>query len=42
MIRERRFDPGLYGLGDGLGLVSGIVLAVSSFTGWYTGERARA
>ena len=38
MIRERRFDPGLYGLGDGLGLVGGIVLAVSSFTGWYTGE----
>ena len=38
MIRERRFDPGLYGLGDGLGLVAGIVLAVSSFTGWYTGE----
>ena len=38
MIRERRFDPGLYGLGDGLGLVAGIVLAVSAFTGWYTGE----
>lgn len=41
MIRERRFDPGLYGLGDGLGLVSGIVLAVSSFTGWYTGEEGQ-
>lgn len=38
MNRERRFDPGLYGLGDGLGLVAGIVLAVSAFTGWYTGE----
>ena len=38
MLRERRFDSGLFGLGDGLALVSGIVLAVSSFTGWYTGE----
>ena len=38
VTRERRFDPGLFGLGDGLGLVSGVVLAVSSFTGWYTGE----
>lgn len=38
MNRERRFDPGLYGLGDGLGLVAGVVLAVSAFTGWYTGE----
>ena len=38
MISERRFDPGLYGLGDGLALVAGIVLAVSSFTGWYTGD----
>jgi hypothetical protein len=37
-MRERRFDPGLLGLGDGLGLVAGLVLAVSSFTGWYTGE----
>lgn len=36
-MRERRFDPVL-GLGDGLGLVAGVVLAVSSFTGWYTGE----
>jgi len=26
------------GLGDGLGVVAGVVLAVSSFTGWYTGE----
>ena len=37
-MRERRFDPGLLGLGDGLGVVAGVVLAVSSFTGWYTGE----
>lgn len=37
-MRERRFDPGLFGLGDGLGLVAGVVLAASSFTGWYTGE----
>jgi hypothetical protein len=37
-MRERRFDPGVLGLGDGLGLVAGVVLAVSSFTGWYTGE----
>ena len=40
MLRERRFDTGLFGLGDGLALVAGIVLAVSSFTGWYTGEGA--
>ena len=38
VTRERRLDPGLIGLGDGLGLVAGVVLAVSSFTGWYTGE----
>jgi hypothetical protein len=38
VIRERRFDPGVLGLGDGLGLVAGVVLAVSSFTGWYTGQ----
>jgi hypothetical protein len=35
---ERRFVPAAFGLGDGLGLVAGIVLAVSAFTGWYTGE----
>jgi hypothetical protein len=35
---ERRFAPAAFGLGDGLGLVAGIVLAVSAFTGWYTGE----
>jgi hypothetical protein len=38
MLRERRFDTGLFGLGDGLALVAGVVLAVSSFTGWYSGE----
>jgi len=38
MLRERRFDTGLLGLGDGLALVAGVVLAVSAFTGWYTGE----
>jgi hypothetical protein len=38
VTRERRFDSGLLGLGDGLGLVAGVVLAVSSFTGWYTGD----
>ena len=37
-MRERRLDAGVVGLGDGLGIVAGIVLAVSSFTGWYTGE----
>ena len=37
-MRERRFEPGLFGLGDGLGLLAGVVLAASSFTGWYTGE----
>jgi hypothetical protein len=29
---------GLEGLGERLGLLSGVVLAVSSFTGWYTGD----
>jgi hypothetical protein len=38
VMQERRFEPGLLGLGDGLGLVAGVVLAVSSFTGWYTGD----
>jgi len=38
MLRERRLDTGLFGLGDGLALVAGVVLAVSSITGWYTGE----
>ena len=38
VTRDSRWDPGALGLGDGLGLVAGVVLAVSSFTGWYTGE----
>jgi hypothetical protein len=38
VMQERRFEPGLLGLGDGLGLIAGVVLAVSSFTGWYTGD----
>jgi hypothetical protein len=38
VTRERRFEPGLFGLGDGLALVAGVVLAASAFTGWYTGE----
>jgi hypothetical protein len=33
-------DRGLYGLGDRLGFVAGLVLAVSAFTGWYTGPDA--
>jgi hypothetical protein len=37
-MRERRLDAGAVGLGDGLGIVAGLVLAVSSFTGWYSGE----
>jgi hypothetical protein len=37
MLRERRFDTVPFGLGDGLALVAGVVLAASSFTGWYTG-----
>ena len=31
------FDRGLLGIGDRLGLLAGVVLAVSAFTGWYTG-----
>jgi hypothetical protein len=38
VARERRFEPGFFGAGDGLALVAGFVLAASSFTGWYTGE----
>jgi len=30
-------EGGLYGLGDRLGFVAGLILAVSAFTGWYTG-----
>ncbi len=32
------FDRGLFGLGDRIGMLTGVVLAVSSFTGWYTGH----
>jgi hypothetical protein len=37
-MRERRLDTVAVGLGDGLGIVAGAVLAASSFSGWYTGE----
>lgn len=39
MATSERFDRegALVGLGDRLTLVAGIVLAVSAFTGWYTG-----
>lgn len=30
-------ERGLVGIGDRLGLLAGIVLAVSAFTGWYAG-----
>jgi hypothetical protein len=30
-------ERGLLGIGDRLGLLSGVVLAVSAFTGWYSG-----
>jgi hypothetical protein len=30
-------DRGMLGVGDRLGLLAGLVLAVSAFTGWYTG-----
>jgi|SRR4051794_38140217 hypothetical protein len=31
------FERGILGIGDRLGLLAGLVLAVSAFTGWYTG-----
>ena len=31
------FERGLLGIGDRLGLLAGVVLAVSAFTGWYSG-----
>ena len=31
-------EGGLHGLGDRLGFAAGLMLAVSSFTGWYTGS----
>ena len=30
-------ERGIIGIGDRLGLLAGLVLAVSSFTGWYSG-----
>lgn len=33
-------DRGMLGIGDRLGLLAGVVLAVSAFTGWYTGPGA--
>ena len=38
---ESLLERGLLGIGDRLGLLAGVVLAVSAFTGWYSG-RARA
>ena len=34
------FERGLLGIGDRLGLLAGVVLAVSAFTGWYAGPGA--
>jgi hypothetical protein len=34
------FERGLIGIGDRLGLLAGVVLAVSAFTGWYAGQGA--
>jgi len=31
------FERGILGIGDRLGLLAGLVLAVSAFTGWYSG-----
>ena len=31
-------ERGLFGIGDRLGMLAGVVLAVSAFTGWYTGS----
>ncbi len=36
-IRRHAVDEGLSTLGDRIGFVAGLVLAVSAFTGWYTG-----
>lgn len=40
--RERPGDPllerGIIGIGERFGLLAGVVLAVSAFTGWYSGE----
>lgn len=37
MVMHGRGD-GASGLGERLGILAGVVLAVSAFTGWYTGE----
>lgn len=37
MVMRGRGD-GANGLGEQLGILAGVVLAVSAFTGWYTGE----
>lgn len=31
-------ERGFFGVGDRVGLLAGVVLAVSAFTGWYTGS----
>ena len=31
------FERGLLGIGDRIGLLAGVVLSVSAFTGWYAG-----
>jgi len=35
--RESFLERGLLGIGDRIGLLAGVVLAVSAFTGWYAG-----
>jgi hypothetical protein len=37
---ESIFERGLLGIGERIGLLGGVVLAVSAFTGWYTGPGA--
>ena len=36
--RESLLERGLYGIGGRLAFLSGVVLAVSAFTGWYAGS----
>lgn len=38
MLRERGSGLVLPGMGERLGILAGVVLAVSSFTGWYSGD----
>jgi hypothetical protein len=35
---ERRRAPSLWGMGEGLTWITGLVLALSALTGWYSGE----